>query len=297
MKTITQFKSIESFSTVRLSAYKINEKNIDNFITLHSNEEVMSTLGGLRTTQQSHENLDWNLKQWDENGFGLWMFYLKDSQIWVGRGGLRRVDVGGHEEIELGYALMPQFWNQGLATEISKACLEIAFEIIGLENIVSFTLVTNKASQRVMDKLGFQYERDIIHTGLPHVLYRMKIPRKVELLPYDRKWPELYKQESQIIQHVLGNHLREIYHIGSTSIPNMLSKPVIDIMLACENLDSIDTITEQLRGINYHNIRRQIIPHRSFIAIKQDEQIRYHLHIHERGSSQIKRHVDFRLCY
>ena len=126
MKTITQFKSIESFSTERLSAYKINENDIDKFINMHTNLEVMSTLGGLRTTQQSHENLDWNLRQWKENGFGLWMFYLKDTNEWVGRGGIRRVEVGGHEEIELGYALMPQFWNQGLATEILKL-IEIAF--------------------------------------------------------------------------------------------------------------------------------------------------------------------------
>ncbi len=300
MKTITQFKSIESFSTARLSAYKINENDIDKFITMHTNPEVMSTLGGLRTTQQSYENLDWNLRQWKENGFGLWMFYLKDTKEWVGRGGLRRVEVGGHEEIELGYALMPQFWKQGLATEISKACIEIAFEVARLENIVSFTLTTNKASQRVMEKVGFQYERDIIHAELPHVLYRMKNPRKVEVVPYDTKWPELFKQEARQIQHVLGNHLREIYHIGSTAIPNMSAKPVIDIMLVCEDLDYIDVITEKLNSLNYHNIRRQIIPHRSFFVRRQDEhassisQHSFHLHIHERGSPQIKRHVNFR---
>ncbi|HLG27036.1 MAG TPA: GNAT family N-acetyltransferase [Paenisporosarcina sp.] len=109
-----------------------------------------------------------------------WMFYLKDTREWVGRAGLRRVDVGGHEEIEVGYALMPKFWNQGLATEMTQACLEVAFEVVRLDDTVSFTLTTNKASQRVMEKAGFQYERDIIHADLPHVLYRMKNPRKVE---------------------------------------------------------------------------------------------------------------------
>ena len=294
MKTIINFKSIETFSTERLAAFKVTADDLEKFVIMHSDNDVMATLGGLRTTEQTQENLDWNLRQWRENGFGLWMFYLKDTNEWVGRGGLRRVDVGGHEEIELGYALMPQFWNQGLATEISKACIEIAFEVIRLENIVSFTLTTNKASQRVMEKVGFQYERDIIHAELPHVLYRMKNPRKVEVVPYNPEWSEFYKQESQHLQKTLGDHLREIYHIGSTAIPNMPAKPVIDMMLVCENLDEIDDITQKLNNLKYYNIRRQIIPHRSFIASRQDEHIRFHLHIHERGSPQIKRHVNFR---
>jgi RimJ/RimL family protein N-acetyltransferase len=185
MKTITQFKSIDSFTTDRLFAEKIKPSDLDKFSSMHTNLQVMATLGGLRTEKQTHDNLEWNLQQWKENGFGLWLFYLKDTKEWVGRAGLRRVEVGGHEEIEIGYALMPQFWNLGLATEMTKACIEIAFEVIRLDNIVSFTLTTNKASQRVMEKAGFQYERDILHADLPHVLYRMENPRKVEIVPYD----------------------------------------------------------------------------------------------------------------
>lgn len=294
MKTITQFKSIDSFTTDRLFAEKIKPSDLDKFFSMHTNLQVMTTLGGLRTEEQTHDNLEWNLQQWKDNGFGLWLFYLKDTKEWVGRAGLRRVEVGGHEEIELGYALMPQFWKLGLATEMAKACIEIAFEVIRLDNIVSFTLTTNKASQRVMEKAGFQYERDITHADLPHVFYRMKNPRKVEIAPYDLNWPNLFKQEANRIKNALGNQLKEIYHIGSTAIPNMPAKPVIDMMLVCDDLDQIDFIKEKLSNLNYHNLRRQIIPHRSFFIRKQDGNISFHLHIHERGSSQIKRHVNFR---
>lgn len=174
MKTIIQFKSIESFTTNRLFAEKIKAGDLDKFANMHTNQQVMATLGGLRTEKQTRDNFEWNLNQWKENGFGLWLFYLNESKEWVGRAGLRRVEAGGFEEIELAYALMPQFWNQGLATEIAKACIEIAFEVIRLDNIVSFTLTTNKASQHVMEKAGLQYERDIMHADLPHVLYRIK---------------------------------------------------------------------------------------------------------------------------
>jgi RimJ/RimL family protein N-acetyltransferase len=60
-----------------------------------------------------------------------------------------------------------------LATEIAKVSLHIGFERLRLTDIVCFTLTTNMASQRVMQKAGFTYERDILHANWPHVLYRM----------------------------------------------------------------------------------------------------------------------------
>lgn len=294
MKAITQFKSIDSFSTNRLLAEKVKDSDLDKFIRMHTNSQVMKTLGGLRTEEQTRENLEWNLNQWKDNGFGLWMFYLKETNEWVGRAGLRRVQVGGHEEIELAYALMPKFWQQGLGTEMAKACIEIAFEVIRLDNIVCFTLTTNKASRRIMEIANFTYERDIIHADLPHVLYRMKNPRKVEVIPYESRWPDIFKQEANRIQAVLKNHLKEIYHIGSTAIPNMPAKPVIDMLLVCDNLDEIDLIYEKLSALNYRNLRRQIIPYQSYFIRRQDNDVAFHLHIHERGSTQINRHVNFR---
>jgi GrpB-like predicted nucleotidyltransferase (UPF0157 family)/GNAT superfamily N-acetyltransferase len=122
----------------------------------------------------------------------------------------------------------------------------------------------------------------------------MKNYRKIELVPYDEKWSYLFEKESQNIKNVLGSHLNEIHHIGSTAIPNMPAKPVIDIMLEFDNLDDIDLITEQLNTLNYDNIRRHVIPHRSFFTRRQDKDIRYHLHLRESGDPQIMRHVNFR---
>ncbi|KTD57738.1 GNAT family N-acetyltransferase [Legionella shakespearei] len=117
---------------------------------------------------------------------------------------------------------------------------------------------------------------------------------KVQLIPYDIRWPNLFEDEAKRIQKVLGTSLAAIYHIGSTSIPHMPAKPVIDMMLVIDNLDETGFIREQLSQLNYDPIRRQIIPHVSFVTKRQDETIRFHLHLHERGSPQINRHVNFR---
>jgi [ribosomal protein S5]-alanine N-acetyltransferase len=92
----------------------------------------------------------------------------------VGYVGLRRVTIDGRCEVELLYALTPGNWRQGLASEATRAVAALAFERLGLESIVAWTLPANRASQRVMAKTGFVYDRDIVHAGLPHGLYRLR---------------------------------------------------------------------------------------------------------------------------
>ena len=61
----------------------------------------------------------------------------------------------------------------GLATEISKAMVKLAFKQLGLESLVAFTLPNNLASRRVIEKVGGKYERNIVHAGESHVLYQL----------------------------------------------------------------------------------------------------------------------------
>jgi RimJ/RimL family protein N-acetyltransferase len=56
---------------------------------------------------------------------------------------------------------------------MARAAIDVAFDDLRLGEIVAFTLPNNVASRRVMEKTGFTYERQIVHVGLPHVLYRL----------------------------------------------------------------------------------------------------------------------------
>lgn len=64
----------------------------------------------------------------------------------------------------------------------------------------------------------------------------------VELEDYNSNWEKEYLEEEQLLKKVLGSKIIEIHHIGSTSIPNLKAKPVIDILLVIENLDKINEI-------------------------------------------------------
>ncbi|MDF5735693.1 GNAT family N-acetyltransferase [Nostoc sp. S13] len=154
-------------------AERLQFKHLNELYRMHQNKQVMATLGGIRSDEETRLFILNNLNYWQRYGFGLWVFRDKVNHHFVGRAGLRNTDVEGNEEVELAYALIAKFWAKGLATEMGEEILKIGFEMLKLPEIVCFTLTTNKASQRVMEKLGFQYEREIIHAGLPHLFYRL----------------------------------------------------------------------------------------------------------------------------
>jgi ribosomal-protein-alanine N-acetyltransferase len=167
-------KSIEEIETSRLFGHRLRPDDFDVLHEMHTNPTVMATLGGVRTEDETRQTLQRYLNDWQHDGFGLWILRSKTDGRFVGRGGLRRVFVGGNDEVEVGYALMPKYWGQGIATEIAVVAVHTAFMQLGLSSLVAFTLPTNLASRRVMEKCRFVFERDIIWKDLPHVLYRLK---------------------------------------------------------------------------------------------------------------------------
>jgi len=133
-------------------------------------------LGGARTPAQTELMLADYVSHWDQHGYGPWLFFDRDTGELAGRGGLRRTVIAERQETEVGWAVVSGRWGRGLATEMGRAGAEAGFAEVGLAELVSFTLPTNSASRRVMEKVGFAYETDTVYAGLPHVLYRLHAP-------------------------------------------------------------------------------------------------------------------------
>jgi ribosomal-protein-alanine N-acetyltransferase len=159
--------------TARLLLTRIVSNDFDDLHVLHANARVMATLGGVRSLQESRRVLDALMAHWEQHGFGYWMARELASGRFVGRGGLRRVELEDRLEVEVGYACMPAFWGHGLATELARESARVAFEQLAVAELVCFTLPTNLASRRVMEKVGFRHVGDTIWAERPHVLYRL----------------------------------------------------------------------------------------------------------------------------
>jgi RimJ/RimL family protein N-acetyltransferase len=166
-------QTVATFRTERLIAERLSADHLGELHRMNQDPRVMATLGGVRPDEETERYLRDNLEHWERYGFGIWAFRNGTDGRFVARAGLRHTRVGGNDEVELAYALRAEYWGRGLATELAVAVVAVGFERLGLQEIVCFTLPTNRASWRVMEKTGFEYERDVVHAGLPHVLYRI----------------------------------------------------------------------------------------------------------------------------
>jgi RimJ/RimL family protein N-acetyltransferase len=137
-------------------------------------------LGGARTRDQVRERLRVQSFQHARDGYTLWMWRELDSGELVGQVGLQPADVEGEVVVEVGWSIIPERWGEGFATEAAAASIAWGFDRAHLPQLVSFAMVENAPSIRVMEKVGMTYERDFMRAGTPHVLYRLQAPEITE---------------------------------------------------------------------------------------------------------------------
>lgn len=139
---------------------------------MHSDAAVMEHLRGVRDEEGNAAYLARNLQHWTDYGFGLWILRELGGGPPVGRAVLRHLLVEDVDEVEVGYAFYQEFWGRGFATEIAAACLALGRETLHLNTIVAVTSPSNAASQRVLRKVGLEYERDFVNDGKLCALFR-----------------------------------------------------------------------------------------------------------------------------
>ncbi len=157
--------------TPRLLLRALREEHIQELHHMHSDARTMATLGGVRTLAETTAIARASAEHWQQYGFGLWMAYDAETGRFAGRGGLKHTIVENQDLVEVVYGFLPEHWGRGLATELAAECVRVGFERLLLPELACFTLTTNTASQRVMQKVGFRYVRDFEHAGLPHRLF------------------------------------------------------------------------------------------------------------------------------
>ena len=161
-----------AFQTERLRAEPLDLAAHDEELAgLHADPRVMATMGGEGTPDESRAWVERNLRHAVEAGLGIFVFRERDTGRFVGRGAIRRIEIGGGTEVEVGYALVHDAWGQGYATEMAKALAAHA-ETAGHGPVVAYAEPANVASRRVLEKIGFRYERDLVHHGRDQILYR-----------------------------------------------------------------------------------------------------------------------------
>ncbi len=102
---------------------------------------------------------DRTMKSYREHGFGLSMVELKPQATPIGMCGLVKRDT--LDDVDIGFAMLPEFTGKGYGYEIASATLDYARNELGLKRIVAITVGYNKASIALLEKVGLKYEQTI----------------------------------------------------------------------------------------------------------------------------------------
>lgn len=170
--------------TSRLILRKWHDDDLPAFARLNADPQVMRHMPAILSTEQSDALAARIQAHFAEYGFGLWAVEIPDVVPFAGFVGLSIPAFEAHFTpcTEVGWRLSQDCWNQGYATEAAHAAIAYGLEELQLDEIVSFTVHDNVASQRVMQKLGMTHDssEDFDHPALaknhplrPHVLYRL----------------------------------------------------------------------------------------------------------------------------
>jgi len=117
--------------------------------------------------------------------------------------------------------------------------------------------------------------------------------RIIEVVPHNSKWKTEYEKESEKIYNIMKDEIVQIYHIGSTAIEGIYAKPIIDILVQVENINNVDNYNEQMKFLGYIPKGEYGIKGRRFF-LKGLYHRTHHVHIFEKGDSEVERHINFR---
>lgn len=116
---------------------------------------------------------------------------------------------------------------------------------------------------------------------------------KVVVLNYDPNWPIDFDNESKKIRSSFEDLVIKIHHIGSTSVPGLMAKPIIDILLEVSDLAMLDTESEKMENLGYEVMGEYGIPGRRYFRKGRDKRT-HHVHAFLLEDPNIKRHLAFR---
>ncbi len=122
----------------------------------------------------------------------------------------------------------------------------------------------------------------------------MMSKKYVQVAAYDEQWPGVFLMERDDLATALGPASTAIHHVGSTSVPGLWSKPVIDILVESPDLDLIDAATPSLQQRGYEARGEYGVSGRRYFSRPVGPGLKVHVHAFECGNERIARHLRLR---
>ncbi len=146
--------------TERLTLRKLSTADAGFILDLLNQPSFIRYIGdrGVRTLEDAERYiLNGPVASYERYGFGLYLTQLKESHIPIGMCGLIKRDT--LEDVDIGFAFLPQFWLKGYAFESASAVLAYARNTLGIKKILGIATPDNTGSIRVLEKIGLKFEK------------------------------------------------------------------------------------------------------------------------------------------
>lgn len=115
----------------------------------------------------------------------------------------------------------------------------------------------------------------------------------VRVVPYNSEWIEQFRQETALLQPLFGDELVAMHHVGSTSVPGLQAKPIIDIMPVVRHIAYVDSLNEAMHRLGYESLGEFGIAGRRYFRKGGDDRT-HQIHVFQQGDPNIERHLAFR---
>ena len=179
---------LENQETERLLFRRIEHSDFEHWLEFHKNPITSQHwISDLKSPEIECEN--WYTKQfhrYENNLGGMNALIEKQSGKLIGHCGLLVQNVDSKSELEIGYSLLPEFWNQGFATESAKKCRDFAFENNFSDSLISIISLTNKPSENVARKNGMTISNVTEYNGNKVNIFRVYNYEWVKLITESR---------------------------------------------------------------------------------------------------------------
>lgn len=158
--------------TKRLTFRDWELDDVDAFHAICSDPRVMEHVGDSQTwsREQAQQFIQRAIALSETTGFCQWPLIFRESSLLIGFCGFVNSDEGA----EIGWRLAPDYWGQGLATEAARAVVRHGFETLGFQRIIATVQTENRASIRVVEKLGMTLERSFQRNGREVLVFSME---------------------------------------------------------------------------------------------------------------------------
>jgi GrpB-like predicted nucleotidyltransferase (UPF0157 family) len=120
------------------------------------------------------------------------------------------------------------------------------------------------------------------------------VTRTIEVVPHDPKWAARFRKEAVFLKSIFGPEMLDVHHIGSTSVPGLAAKPIIDLLVEVADISKIDAYNDRLSELGYIPKGEFGIPGRRFFIKGSEENRTHHIHVFATGSACVAQHLVLR---